>query len=96
VEKWGLTPPNWKEGEGSEEAGSPDDYGTGFSLNNGDKAPFQQMAFTLADEQAQMVKDALAEAKSLEEYKTQITFGNGNGNGNALALIIEQWQAQRK
>ena len=105
VEKWGLTPPSWtkedegedgKETDSEQEAGSPDDYGTEFSLNDGKKAPFQQMAFTLADEQAQRVKEALAEAKTLEEYKTQIAFGNENSNGNALALIIDQWLEQRK
>ena len=33
-----------------------DDYGTDFNLPEGDKAPFQQMTFTLADEQATQIK----------------------------------------
>lgn len=67
-----------------------------FSLPSGDKEPFQQMTFTLADFQATEVKDAIEEVKGLEEYKTMITFGNSNSNGNALALIIEQWIESRK
>ena len=43
--------------------GSPDDYGDYFSLKDGDKEPFQQMSFLLADEQAELVKQALEEAK---------------------------------
>jgi ParB-like chromosome segregation protein Spo0J len=43
---WGVDVPNWETDEG---------YGTEFSLPDGDKAPFQQMTFTLADEQAELV-----------------------------------------
>ena len=75
---------------------SPDEFGEDFSLPSGDKEPFQQMTFTLADFQASEIKDALEEVKGLEEYKTMITFGNSNTNGNALALIIEQWIESRK
>lgn len=75
---------------------NPDDFGEDFSLPSGDKEPFQQMTFTLADFQASEIKDALEEVKGLEEYKTMITFGNSNTNGNALALIIEQWIESRK
>lgn len=75
---------------------NPDDFGEDFSLPSGDKEPFQQMTFTLADFQASEIKDALEEVKGLEEYKTMITFGNSNTNGNALALIIEQWTESRK
>ena len=75
---------------------SPDDFGDEFSLPSGDKEPFQQMIFILADFQASEIKDALEEVKGLEEYKTMMTFGNSNTNGNALALIIEQWIESRK
>ena len=106
LEKWGLTQPGWDMGEGDQSgdrqepgdpaAGSPDDYGTDFSLQDGERAPFQQMAFTLADEQVAEVKEAIKQAKELEEFKTNINYGNENGNGNALSLIIEQWLQQRK
>ncbi len=73
-----------------------DELGTDFSLPDGDKAPFQQMTFTLADEQAEQIKNAIADIKETEEYKYCETMGNENTNGNALYLIIMQWAEQRK
>lgn len=73
-----------------------DEYGTDFNLPEGDKAPFQQMTFTLADEQAEQIKNAIADIKQTEEYKYCETFGNENSNGNSLYLIIMQWAEQRK
>ena len=72
------------------------DYGTEFTLPSGDKLPFQQMTFTLADEQAEQVKNAITDIKQTEEYKYAETMGNENSNGNALYLIIMQWAEQRK
>ena len=68
----------------------------GFTLPDGDKAPFQQMTFTLADEQAEQIKNAITDIKQTEEYKYAETMGNENSNGNALYLIIMQWAEQRK
>lgn len=68
----------------------------GFSLPDGDKEPFQQMTFTLADEQATQVKNAISDIKETEEYKYAETMGNENSNGNALYLIVMQWAEQRK
>ena len=73
-----------------------DEYGEDFSLPDGDKSPFQQMTFTLADEQAEHIKNAIADIKQTEEYKFAETMGNENSNGNALYLIIMQWAEQRK
>ena len=73
-----------------------EDLGEDFSLPNGDKSPFQQMTFTLADEQAEQIKNAIEEIKSTEEYKYAITMGNENSNGNALYLIVMQWAEQKK
>lgn len=73
-----------------------EDFGEDFSLADGDKAPFQQMTFTLADEQAEQIKNAIADIKATEEYKYCETLGNENSNGNALYLIIMQWAEQRK
>ena len=67
-----------------------------FELADGDKAPFQQMTFTLADEQAEQIKNAIADIKQTDEYKYAETMGNENSNGNALYLIIMQWAGQRK
>jgi hypothetical protein len=88
LEDWGVDIPD-------EWGVNPDEYGEDFSLPDGDKAPFQQMTFTLADEQAEQVKNAIADIKHTEEYKYAETMGNENSNGNALYLIIMQWAEQR-
>ena len=87
LEEWGLDIPGFDNVE---------DLGTEFSLPDGDKAPFQQMTFTLADEQAEQIKNAIADIKQTEEYKYCETLGNENSNGNALYLIIMQWAEQKK
>ena len=73
-----------------------DEYGEEFKLPEGDKAPFQQMTFTLADEQAIQIQNAIADIKLTDEYKYAETMGNDNSNGNALYLIIMQWGEQKK
>ena len=89
LEEWGLDV--WK-GEGVDLDSLSDE----FSLPEGDKAPFQQMTFTLADEQATQIKNAIADIKQTEEYKYCETMGNENSNGNALYLIVMQWAEQKK
>ena len=74
----------------------PDDFGDDFDLKDGDKTPFQQITYSLADKQAEQIKNAMADAKKLEEFKYIETFGNENGNGNALYLIIMQWINNKK
>lgn len=71
-------------------------FGEDFSLKDGDKEPFQQMTFTLADEQATVIKNAIDDIKGTDEYKYAETMGNENSNGNALYLIIMQWAEQKK
>ena len=88
AEDWGLDLPGFDL--------NSDNLGTDFNLPDGDKAPFQQMTFTLADEQADQIKIAIDEIKETEEYKYAETMGNENSNGNALYLIIMQWAEQRK
>lgn len=73
-----------------------DKFGEDFSLPDGDKSPFQQMTFTLADEQAEQIKNAIADIKATEKYKYAETMGNENSNGNSLYLIVMQWAEQRK
>jgi len=87
LEAWGLEIPQFDR---------PEDFDEDFTLPEGDKAPFQQMTFTLADEQATVLQNAIAEIKRTEEYKYCETMGNENSNGNALYLIIKQWEGQRK
>lgn len=73
-----------------------DEFGEEFTLPDGYKEPFQQMTFTLADEQAEQIKNAIADIKQTEKYKYAETMGNENSNGNALYLIVMQWAEQRK
>ena len=68
-----------------------DDMTDDFDLPDGDKEPFQQMTFTLADAQAEAIKEALTLAKS----EIVETFGNENGNGNSLYTIVKQWVEQK-
>lgn len=68
-------------GESDTEAGFPE-------LADGDRQPFQQKTFTLHDEQAQIVDDAVTLARTNPIVDTGI---NDNSNGNALALICQQW-----
>ena len=83
--EWGLDVPNFQG------VGIGDALGEEFSLPDGDKAPFQQMTFTLANEQAEQIKNAIAEIKQTEDYNHIETMGNENSNGNALYLIVMQW-----
>jgi hypothetical protein len=74
---------------------SEDDFGTSFVLPSGEKTPLQQMTFTLSNEQAEEIKQAISEIKETAEYKNCETFGNLNSNGNALYTIFQQWQQQK-
>ena len=88
LDNWGLDLPGFDL--------SPNDLGENFSLPDGDKAPFQQMTFTLADEQAAIIKNAIDDIKGTDDYKYAETMGNENSNGNALYLIVVSWAGQRK
>ena len=71
------------------------DFGEEFSLADGDKSNFQQITFTLANEQYDDIKNALEEIKQTDQYKHCETFGNENSNGNAIYTIIKQWQQSK-
>lgn len=58
AEEWGLDIPGFSM--------DCEDLGTDFTLPNGDKAPFQQMTFTLADEQATVIKKAIDDIKATD------------------------------
>ncbi len=61
-------------------------WGDAFSkLPEGERAPFQQMTFTLHDSQVEQVKTAVSIAAKMGAYDSP----NENGNGNALARICE-------
>jgi hypothetical protein len=56
-------------------------------LRSGDKEPFQQMTFTLHDEQVEQIKAACDIAKKMGEFDSP----NENSNGNALARVCETY-----
>lgn len=59
------------------------------SLSSGDREPFQQMTFTLHDEQVAKVKAAMEKAKA----RGIAVDKNQNSNGNALAAMAEAYLA---
>jgi len=64
-------------------------------LATGDRAPFQQMTFTLHDQQADQVNRALVTAKDMGAYIDSL---NENSNGNSLARVCElfiTWAGER-
>lgn len=75
---------------------NPDDYGTDFALNSGDKKPIQQMAFTLSDGQAEMIKNCIQRILAVYGDECAEVDGNKNKNGNALAKIVSLWAEQGK
>jgi hypothetical protein len=58
------------------------------NLKTGDREPFQQMTFTLSDEQAATIKQAVDNAKAVGAGESEV---NENSNGNALAFICEDY-----
>jgi len=81
--EWGFSP--------SELGITPDadEWGAAMDkLPDEDRAPFQQMTFTLHDTQAETVKDALTASKALGAF---VETENENSNGNALARICEMF-----
>lgn len=64
-----------------EEAGMPE-------LSSDDKQPFQQMTFTVHDEQAKEIKAAMDRAKGMGHGESAV---NENSNGNALAFICQSF-----
>lgn len=81
LDGWGLDIPDFVK----------DEFGTDFTLPDGDKTPFQQMTFTLADSQAERIKQALNDV----EIQDGTQYGNENGNGNKLHQIVLEWAEQK-
>lgn len=61
------------------------------ALPDGEKTPFQQMTFTLHDDQAGQVAEAIAAAKRAGAFAGSL---NENSNGNALARICATYLVQ--
>lgn len=74
----------------------PNELSDDFNLKSGDKDPIQQMTFTLADSQVEMIKSCIEKVLSLYPEECAEFDGNTNRNGNALAKIIRLWEKQKK
>lgn len=68
----------------------------GFSLADGDRSPIQTMSFTFSDEQAEEIKQAIADMKRTDEFKNYYDEKNQNGNGNAVYLMVRSWLQQSR
>jgi ParB family transcriptional regulator, chromosome partitioning protein len=56
------------------------------TLPSGDREPFQQMTFTLHDDQAEIIKEAVQKAKDMGPFADTV---NENSNGNGIARVAE-------
>lgn len=73
---------------------SEDDFGEAFTLDSGEKKPFQQISLTLHDEQAKLILACIDYVHKNGEVKE--TYGNENTKGNGVYEVVRQWAAQRK
>lgn len=59
-----------------------------FDATSNERKEVGQIAFTLHNDQQEIIKEALAKSKAMGEFGDT---GNTNENGNALARIVELW-----
>ena len=72
---------------------SEDEFGESFTLDDGEKKPFQQISITVHDEQAKLI---LAAIKYVYDQKAVTeTFTNENHNGNGLYEVVREWAVQK-
>ena len=75
---WGV--PAW-DGEAKQ-----DDFGTSFTLPDGEGPASNQITFYFAAEQKEFIENALDEAEEGED-----NYGNDNKTGNKLYQIVKEW-----
>lgn len=68
-----------------------EEYGEEFSLPAGDKGEYEQITFTLHNEQAELIRYAMSIVEECKE-----TFENTNKNGNAIYEVVRQWVEQKR
>ena len=73
---------------------SDDDFSENFTLDDGEKKPFQQISITVHDEQAKLILAAIKYVYDQNAVKE--TFTNENHNGNGLYEVVRQWAAQKR
>ena len=70
------------------------DFSEIFTLDDGEKKPFQQISITVHDEQAKLI---LAAIKYVYDQKAVTeTFTNENHNGNGLYEVVREWAELKK
>lgn len=73
---------------------SDEDFSENFTLDDGEKKPFQQISITVHDEQAKLILAAIQYVYDTNAVTE--TFTNENHNGNGLYEVVRQWAAQKK
>ncbi len=73
---------------------SDDEFSDQFTLDAGEKKPFQQISITVHDEQARLILTAIKYVYDQDAVKE--TFTNENHNGNGLYEVVRQWAEQKK
>ena len=68
-------------------------FGDDFTLEDGEKKPFQQISLTLHDEQAALLHAAIAYV--YDNGMVHENFGNENKNGNGIYEVVRQWAEQK-
>ena len=72
---------------------SAEEFGESFTLDSGEKKPFQQISLTVHDRQADLILRAIRYV--YEHKQVAETFGNENHNGNGLYEVVRQWAEQK-
>ena len=73
---------------------SDEDFSENFTLEAGEKKPFQQISLTVHDEQAKLI---LAAIKYVYDHNAVTeTFTNENHNGNGLYEVVREWAAMKQ
>lgn len=73
---------------------SEEEFGEEFTLDSGEKKPYQQISLTLHDKQAELITACIDYVHTHDEVLE--TFGNENRKGNGVYEVVRQWAEQRK
>ena len=72
---------------------SEEEFGEEFTLDSGEKKPYQQISLTLHDKQAELIMACIDYVHAQEVVET---FGNENRKGNGVYEVVRQWAEQKK
>lgn len=72
---------------------SEDEFGEEFTLDSGEKKPYQQISLTLHDKQAELILSCIDYVHDNGEVGE--TFGNDNKKGNGVYEVVRQWAEQK-